>query len=174
MYELWWSFQFKTICKSFHCKKNFLLKICTYWCKETIDIIDVKKLLTFFAILIGSVIVLSSAIITDTLLTFFLQNMILCIPCHIVLKSFLFSSKWCCLLCLVCSIILFLQFLYDLCLMKFCCLFFCFYHLFIKFISFLHWSFGASSYPWLKYYFLFSFFTVLIDACLSKILWMTL
>ena len=71
MYELWWNFQFKTICKSFHCKKNFLLKICTYWCKETIDIIDVKKLLTFFAILIGSVIVLSSSIIADTLLTFF-------------------------------------------------------------------------------------------------------
>ena len=33
--------------------------------------IDVKKLLTFFAILIGSVIVFSSAIIVDTLLTFF-------------------------------------------------------------------------------------------------------
>ena len=43
---------------------------------------------------------------------------------------------------------------------------------FIKFILFLHWIFNVFSYSWLRYYFVFSFFMVLIGACLSKILLM--
>ena len=41
--------------------------------------------------------------------------------------------------------------------------FFCFYHPPIKFILFLHWKINASSYPWLRYYFVSSsYFTVII------------
>ena len=47
-------------------------------------------------------------------------------------------------------------------------LIFCFYHLLIKFILFPHWKFNASSYLWLRYYFVFSLFTALIGACFSK------
>ena len=47
----------------------------------------------------------------------------------------------------------------------------CFYYLFIKITPFLPWSFNAFSCLWFIYYLVFFFFlTVLIDACLSKIL----
>ena len=52
-----------------------------------------------------------------------------------------------------------------------CCLFLLL-PFFIKFILFLHWIFNVFSYSWLRYYFVFSFFMVLIGACLSKILLM--
>ena len=57
--------------------------------------IDVKKLLKFSAFSIGSVMVLSSAIMANALppFCFFLEDMISCISCHIVLESFLFCSK---------------------------------------------------------------------------------
>ena len=41
---------------------------------------------------------------------------------------------------------------------QFLLLIFCFYHMFIKFIPFIYWSFNASSHPRLGYYFVFSFF----------------
>ena len=41
-------------------------------------------------------------------------------------------------------------------------LIFCFYDLFIKFVPFLYWTLNASSYPWLRYFFLS--FTVLMGA----------
>ena len=69
---------FQIIYRSFLSRRDFLLKVCTYWCKENIEIS------CYFNWVTDSI---SSAIMADTLPPF-LEDIISCIPCHIVLESF--------------------------------------------------------------------------------------
>ena len=126
--------------------------------------IDVKKLLKFSGFSIGSVMVLSSAIMANTLLPFYVFWEIWFHVCLAILfwnlfysaqidvdsKFFFFFS----LLVDLFYICIFIWLMLDQSLL----LNFYFYYLFIKMIPFLHWSFNAFSCPWVRYYLVFSFF----------------
>ena len=77
IFRVWF---FQIISKSFFNNRNFLLRVCTYWCK------DIIELFCYFNWVSDSIIISNYGIYITVL--FFMEDMILCIPCHIALKSF--------------------------------------------------------------------------------------